>query len=614
MPERGLYPLDQSSEHEQNALLIRAVELEKELMKAKRIEKVLREVEQRYLSLVDSSVFLHMLLSPSGTLRLMNRRAEEFFGFQLNIGTEITLHSLVGPRYKDDLNALLQEAQEKSVHVTLPAPCADGSPGWLDMELSETSYQGDSAIRVIAVDVTGLVKGKTSSVSSQDSKEDTATALSVLNSCPGLLCFAVDKKGTLIYSTRGYREVAKRFMGHECQSGVTYPSSLSSSFDMELYELLQEAFIGQTNMSSLVEQREDGDNHWNMTTAPLLSAEGEVVGAVVHLTPQAKRSNSPDSAKSVIAPESPSLLVTASITPPSPEAASYSLSTQPGLCVLLNEEGQCTAASRAFLSLLKVKESEILGHQLTELSSESDSINEELAQKINKIIREKSLEEIEIKLCIKDAEIFYLTLKGSPSATPAEHSGMMFSCVDNTRLKRMEEQLKRVSTTDTSTGILNRQGLERILYTEVERAARYRGSLSVIMLDIDSFRGLNERLGYAASDRVLKDLAALLKARIRSTDFLGRWGGDEFMVLTPSPVGTAFQLAEQLRDMAHHNSYGNNITLTLSAGVSELKKGMDVSAFIASAYDAMTEAKRYGGNRSIQAKQHEAAERVEASE
>jgi diguanylate cyclase (GGDEF)-like protein len=97
-------------------------------------------------------------------------------------------------------------------------------------------------------------------------------------------------------------------------------------------------------------------------------------------------------------------------------------------------------------------------------------------------------------------------------------------------------------------------------------------------------------------------VAAAIKARIRNVDYLGRWGGDEFMLLTPSPLATSFQLAEKLRDMVQHNSFGENRFLTLSAGVAEYQKPIDVSTLVAMAYDAMTEAKRSGGNRAVHAR------------
>jgi diguanylate cyclase (GGDEF)-like protein len=163
-----------------------------------------------------------------------------------------------------------------------------------------------------------------------------------------------------------------------------------------------------------------------------------------------------------------------------------------------------------------------------------------------------------------------------------------------------------VSTTDGSTGLLNRQGMERMLYAEVGRVSRreHEKPLALILLDIDGFRGLNERAGYMAGDRTLRDLAIALKSRARPEDFLGRWGGDEFMLLMSLPVETACRTAEEILDMVRNRTFGEaldggekNVKLTLSAGVAEYRKGMDVAAFVASGYEAMSAAKRKGGDR-----------------
>jgi PAS domain S-box-containing protein len=210
MSERTLLYLDKywaEANQEKSRLFRYSIELERELMKMKRSEKVLREMEQRYLALMESAVFLYVILTPTGIFHVMNPRAESFFGFQLKFGMNVTLQSLSASGEAGEVESALKEALKKPFHTILPFARADGAWGWLDMEFFSSIYQGEPSIQVIASDITTLVKknAEKASASLAKSEESSPYALQILNSCPGLLCFAVDKKGVLLYSTRGYR-------------------------------------------------------------------------------------------------------------------------------------------------------------------------------------------------------------------------------------------------------------------------------------------------------------------------------------------------------------------------------------------------------------------------
>jgi diguanylate cyclase (GGDEF)-like protein/PAS domain S-box-containing protein len=625
MSEDALYSEEYSMEtdQERNKLLRYTVEVERELMKMKRTEKVLHEMEQRYLALMDSNVFLYAILSLDGAFRMMNRHAEEFFGFHLKFDS-VTLQSLAGPGYTGEVENILADVQEKSSHILLPVIRAEGSLGWLDMEFCLSTYHGEPAVQIIASDITDLMKGGADGIpASHNLTENPTYALQILNSCPGFLCFAVDKSRNLLYATRGYREIAKRFLGHECAAGILYPSGLSTPYDFELHELIQGALQGDTRAVVLVERGANGDKQWNVTAAPLVASSGEIEGSVVHLALLAQFMEREPSLFSAKRPEadarSEAEKAQCELAEKVDAMQMEFLNAIPRMLFLVDDEARCVEVNAHFIETLKLERETVVGHSFTDWIMESDPVNERLLDKFLQAIRKDSLENLECKVCAKDGEILFLSLQGTRLQWRTESSGIvpltLVSCVDNTKLHRTEEQLKRVSTTDLSTGTLNRQGMERALSSEIERAVRYRGSLSLIILDIDGFRLLNERIGYAASDRLLRELVTALKSRIRLTDFLGRWSGDEFMILTPLPGATAYQLAEKLRDMVQHNTFGEGASLTLSAGVAEYRKPMDISAFAAAAYDAMTEAKRNGGNRSVQTQISETEDNVrEAAE
>jgi diguanylate cyclase (GGDEF)-like protein len=98
---------------------------------------------------------------------------------------------------------------------------------------------------------------------------------------------------------------------------------------------------------------------------------------------------------------------------------------------------------------------------------------------------------------------------------------------------RLQAELERRASTDPLTGLLNRGEMEQVLRDEMERAQRYRRELSLGIMDIDGFKGINDRFGHPAGDAVLCQLARLLREEVRCSDSVARWGGDEFVVLLP---------------------------------------------------------------------------------
>ncbi|SHJ69556.1 PAS domain S-box protein [Desulfofundulus thermosubterraneus] len=121
--------------------------------------------------------------------------------------------------------------------------------------------------------------------------------------------------------------------------------------------------------------------------------------------------------------------------------------------------------------------------------------------------------------------------------------------MDLTDRKKMEEELRCLSITDPLTNAYNRRYFMQVLEQEIERTRRTGLPFSIIMVDLDHFKSINDRFGHAAGDRVLKSLVDMIKQRIRKTDCLARWGGEEFIILLPNtPVDKAAGLAEELRE------------------------------------------------------------------
>ena len=168
----------------------------------------------------------------------------------------------------------------------------------------------------------------------------------------------------------------------------------------------------------------------------------------------------------------------------------------------------------------------------------------------------------------------------------------------NELLQAQAVKLEELATTDALTGAYNRRKFNDLTRAELERVRRYRYPLSLFILDIDHFKRVNDTYGHEAGDQVLVTLAGLLRAGIRTTDSLARWGGEEFVVLSPGvAVEGAAELAERLRAAAaahHHASVGK---VTASFGVARHCPGETPDELCARADEALYRAKDGGRDR-----------------
>ena len=131
-----------------------------------------------------------------------------------------------------------------------------------------------------------------------------------------------------------------------------------------------------------------------------------------------------------------------------------------------------------------------------------------------------------------------------------------------------EINLKLASTIDHLTKLPNRLSIDEFLMTEIERAKRYKRSFSIMICDIDFFKKINDTFGHQKGDQTLMQFAQFLSGRKRSTDFIGRWGGEEFILICPeTSIDDAANLAETLRSAVEEQFCTEDLKFTISIGV-----------------------------------------------
>jgi len=174
----------------------------------------------------------------------------------------------------------------------------------------------------------------------------------------------------------------------------------------------------------------------------------------------------------------------------------------------------------------------------------------------------------------------------------------------------LREEVTRLSQEDDLTGLLNRRRISQLLDSEMRRALRYETTFSVVMMDIDNFKAVNDRFGHLAGDAVLKRVADVLRSVVRSTDLVGRWGGEEFIILLPETgIAGGISLAEKLRTQLEAVDFGGLGTRTASFGVARFSPGDDVEALIGRADAGLYAAKNAGKNQTMAAQTDDEVER-----
>jgi diguanylate cyclase (GGDEF)-like protein len=161
--------------------------------------------------------------------------------------------------------------------------------------------------------------------------------------------------------------------------------------------------------------------------------------------------------------------------------------------------------------------------------------------------------------------------------------------------------LRSFMVRDSLTGLLNHTAIKDQLDGEVAWAIREKKTLSFAMIDIDHFKKVNDTYGHSVGDRVIKSLSRLLKQRLRTSDLIGRYGGEEFaVVLVDDDKTTAMKVLDIIREdfsQLRHLANGKEFTVTFSCGIADVSQFPDASKLNDAADKALYKAKHAGRNR-----------------
>lgn len=236
----------------------------------------------------------------------------------------------------------------------------------------------------------------------------------------------------------------------------------------------------------------------------------------------------------------------------------------------------------------------------------SDLMDAESRDKVTRAVREALVSDqpfsVEYALIRKDKRQVWVWEQGRGVVESNGETILEGVVLDISDRKELESELAEMATRDPLTGLLNRRELSRLLEEELERAKRYQRPLAILWIDFDHFKDINDTYGHAAGDSVLKSASKLLQDRVRSVDWVGRFGGEEFVIVLPEmDVAEAKETAERLRylisTVPQPLGNGDSVPLTVSVGVAVYPShGLTAAQLRAAADRAMYRAKDRGRN------------------
>lgn len=251
--------------------------------------------------------------------------------------------------------------------------------------------------------------------------------------------------------------------------------------------------------------------------------------------------------------------------------------------------GVITCVSDAFCKMTGYSEPELIGqkHSLLRHFDTNDEVYNDMWSKISQGVSWYG----RLKNKTKCEKTFWVDEFIEPLFKADEVVGYMAIRKNVTN----EAAFEKLAKIDPLTGLFNRYAVEEFLRLFIEEARRYEIELCVIMIDLDDFKEVNDMYGHNAGDEVLKKFASIFQKTIRLSDRVGRWGGEEFLVLLPhTSYEQAFELAERIREKVSSCRFDEVGHKTASLGVASFEKEDTLTSLVNKADQALYVSKKKG--------------------
>ena len=250
----------------------------------------------------------------------------------------------------------------------------------------------------------------------------------------------------------------------------------------------------------------------------------------------------------------------------------------PNLSFILNEEGRYLEILANETGLLPAKQDKLVGSLIEKVVPPQAAVI--MMDAIHQAIQTENIQIIEYEIPVVAGNKRWFEGRVTlMEKDDAGHSKVIFVATEISERIQLYQEVQRLANEDVLTSCLNRRHFMVLATQELHRTIRYKRPLSLLMLDIDHFKGFNDRYGHQIGDQLLVQMVSLCKKLLRNVDILGRYGGDEFIIVMPETAADGALLAAQrlrakIKKMVIETSEGK-LSVTASIGLASLEKGFD---------------------------------------
>lgn len=532
--------------------------------------KMIRQSEELFRNMFETNKLVMILVNPkNGKIIEANKSALEFYGYEKSKLLSMKLEDISAKNIgkKSCEKNCLEVLKEECNPCLCSQRISDGSIRFVEVYSSLISYQNKECLYLIIFDVTDRLKAENE-----------------LKLYKDLFEFSPYEKFIFYPDTFKFFSANKKFL-ENC--GYSW-DELKEKTPLDIHkEMTEESF------RSLLEPLNTGEKEVIIIPTNNYRKDGSQYPVEVHIMAEEFAGKKIFSA--VAFDETKCLNLERELH--ETEEILHTILQHAGDAIVITDEGGSIiywnpSAERMF----GYKSQEAIGMELQKLLALNDSFLSKLKDLINKSGQSSQISKFEFETKRRDGSSIEVELSLSTVIINGKwHAIAIFR--DITERKKNERLLFLQAITDPLTGIYNRRYIIQMIENEVLRFKRTGKPFSLIIFDLDHFKKINDTFGHAAGDMTLKKVADVIKKRIRKTDILGRWGGEEFIILLPeTPIENATSLANELKDKLEGVSFPKIGRITASFGVTSSRPEDDVDSIISRADELLYKGKASGRN------------------